>query len=69
MGMKCPIFDNDNLSDSKHNKDCDKPLSSFEEVPRTHTLTINTSIDEITTSTTLAVRLQIIQEREKSGKD
>jgi hypothetical protein len=69
MGMKRPIYDTDNSSNSKHSQEYAIPLSSFEDVPCTFTLTIDMSVDEITASAPLAGRFQIIQNLGKSKQD
>lgn len=69
MGMKCPMCDTDNPSDSKHSKEYVTPLSSSEGIPHNHTLTLETLIDETSAGETLARKHPIIQEREKSGQD
>ena len=63
MGMKCPKYDFDNSSDSRHSKKYVTPLFSSEEVLHNHTLKFETLIDEITTGATIAGKYQIFEER------
>jgi hypothetical protein len=69
MGMKCPICDTDNPSDSKHSKENARQLSTSEGVLHNRILAFETLIDEITAGAILARRFQIIQERGKSRQD
>jgi len=69
MGTEYPECDSDNPSDSKHSKEYVTLLSSSERVFSNHTMTLETSRDELTAGKTFARRYQIFEERGKSGKD
>lgn len=48
MGIQCPKCSYDNPSDSKYCKECATPLPSSEEAPVSHTKTLETPIEELT---------------------
>lgn len=67
MKIKCPKCRTENPSDSKYCKECATPLPSSEEIPFSHTKTLETPKEELTTGATFAGRYQIIEELGKGG--
>jgi len=65
--MKCPKCHIENPPDSKYCKECAAPLPSAEEVSVSHTETLETPKEELTTGSTFAGRYQIIEELGKGG--
>ena len=67
MGNRCPKCHADNLDDSRFCHKCATPLPSSEEVSVSHTKTLETPKEELTTGSTFAGRYQIIEELGKGG--
>jgi serine/threonine protein kinase/Tfp pilus assembly protein PilF len=67
MKIKCPKCHTENPSDSKYCKECATPLPSSKEIPFSHTKTLETPKEELTTGSTFAGRYQIIEELGKGG--
>jgi serine/threonine-protein kinase len=67
MKIKCPKCHTENPSDSKYCKECATPLPSSEEIPFSHTKTLETPKEELTTGATSGGRYQIIEELGKGG--
>jgi len=63
--MKCPQCDFDNPDDTIYCGKCAAPLK--EEISVSHTKTIETPKEELTTGSTFAGRYQIIEELGKGG--
>ncbi|MCK4782245.1 MAG: PD40 domain-containing protein, partial [Desulfobacteraceae bacterium] len=67
MAIKCSKCDTANPSDSKYCKECATPLPPSEEVSVSHTKTLETAKEELTTGSTFAGRYQIIEELGEGG--
>jgi serine/threonine protein kinase/Tfp pilus assembly protein PilF len=67
MKIKCPKCHTENPSDSKFCKECATPLPSSKEIPFSHTRTLETPKEELTTGSAFAGRYQIIEELGKGG--
>jgi len=67
MGIECPKCYTENTADSQFCKKCATPLPSPEEISVSHTETLETPKEELTTGSTFAGRYQIIEELGKGG--
>jgi len=69
MGIKCPKCDFDNLDDSRFCHKCATPLPSPEEIPVSHTKTLETPKEELTRGTLFAGTYEIIDELGKGSTE
>jgi len=67
MTVTCPKCQTENTSDSQFCKKCATPLPPSDEISVSHTKTLETSVEELTTGSTFAGRYQIIEELGKGG--
>jgi serine/threonine protein kinase len=67
MVVKCPKCLSDNPGTSTFCADCGTQIQSPDEIQETHTKTIETPREELTTGSTFAARYQIIEEIGKGG--
>jgi len=67
MGIKCPKCQFDNPDDSKFCKECGTQIIPLEEIPPSHTKTLETSKEEFTRGTTFAERYEFIEELGTGG--
>ncbi|MFQ6066800.1 MAG: protein kinase [bacterium] len=67
MAIKCPKCYSDNPPDSKYCKECATPFPTAEEIPLSHTKTLQTPVKDLIKGTTFAGRYQIIQELGRGG--
>ena len=67
MGIKCPKCHSDNPDTQKFCGECATPLPSSEDIQVSHTKTLETPTEELTTGSTFAERYQIIEELGKGG--
>jgi len=67
MGNRCPKCHADNLDDSRFCHKCATPLPSPKDISVSHTKTLETPIEELTTGSTFAGRYEIIEELGKGG--
>ena len=67
MGIKCPKCNTENPSDSKYCKECSAQLPSSEEIPFSHTKTLQIPTKELPRGTTFAGRYQVIEEIGRGG--
>ena len=67
MGIKCPKCQFDNPDDSKFCKECGTQIISSEEIPASHTKTLETPKGEFTRGTTFAERYEFIEELGTGG--
>jgi len=65
--MKCPKCNFENPDDTRFCSNCAVPLELSEEIPVSHTKTLETPKEELTTGSTFAGRYQIIEELGKGG--
>jgi predicted amidophosphoribosyltransferase len=62
MDVECPKCQTENPADSKYCKECATPLSGDPEISASHTKTLETLKEELTTGSVFASRYQIIEE-------
>ena len=67
MANKCPKCQSDNPDDTKFCGNCAAPLHPSEEIPPSHTKTLETPKEELTRGTTFANRYELIEELGKGG--
>lgn len=67
MAVKCPKCNAENLEESRFCHKCATPLPSPEDIAVSHTKTLETPKEELTTGSTFAGRYQIIEELGKGG--
>jgi len=67
MDVECPKCQTENPADLKFCKECATPLSGDPEISVSHTKTLETVKDELTTGSVFAGRYQIIEELGKGG--
>ena len=67
MDVECPKCQTENPADSKFCKECATPLSADPEIAVSHTRTLETMKEELTTGLVFAGRYQIIEELGKGG--
>ncbi len=67
MGNRCPKCQFDNPPDTLYCGRCATPLPSPKDIPVSHTKTLETPKEELTTGSTFAGRYQIIEELGKGG--
>ena len=67
MGVECPKCHSDNTDTQKFCGECATPLPSPENIQVSHTKTLETPTEELTTGSTFAERYQIIEELGKGG--
>ncbi len=67
MTMKCPKCQFDNPDDSKFCKECGTRIISSEEIPVSHTKTLETPREEFTRGTTFAERYEFMEELGTGG--
>lgn len=65
--MKCPKCNSDNPDGTRFCGNCASPLESSKEISVSHTKTLETPKEELTTGSTFAGRYQIIEELGKGG--
>jgi len=67
MAIKCPKCHSDNTDTARFCSNCATSLPSSEEIPVSHTKTLETPREEFTRGTILGGDMRIIEELGKSG--